>query len=108
MLHSGRSAGPYDSAVTGPKTTAISHFGAMDPARFAVEYLRPAVPVVLSGAVDGWPAIAKWSHSWFADAFGDRRVHVSFGGPLDGRREAVALGDYLRHIAEPAAGYLRL
>ncbi len=98
--------------MTTPATiTAIPHVDAMDPAEFAQRYVAQCVPVVLSGATGRWPALTKWSHSWFKEAFGDRLVSVSFDGPLSGNREVMALGDYLHDIARPAGNiqpYLRL
>ncbi len=92
-------------------TTPIPHLDAMKRVDFTRYYVDPGEPVVLSGAVDSWPALDKWSHSWFRDRFGARTVQVSFGGPLEGRRESMTLGHYLDIIARSAASvqpYLRL
>jgi hypothetical protein len=97
--------------MPGPVTTPIPHVDGMDPVAFTHRYAEPAVPVVLRGAAESWPALEKWSHRWFGETFGERRVHVSFGGPLDGRREAMALDNYLRDIAQSSGSpqpYLRL
>jgi len=33
--------------------------------RFEREYLFPLKPVVVRGALDGWPVFGKWSHEFF-------------------------------------------
>jgi hypothetical protein len=58
-------------------------------------------PVVLTGAVSGWPAVRKWSLGYFKREFGDRRLPVfreRDRSPYDIQRglnyEHIRLGDY--------------
>ena len=44
---------------------------------FERQYLVQSRPAVVSGALDDWPALAKWSADWFAGRFGDRVVQVN-------------------------------
>lgn len=47
------------------------------PARtFVEDYLKPHRPVVIRGAIDDWPALAKWSPAWFKRRFGSVRVET--------------------------------
>jgi lysine-specific demethylase 8 len=55
---------------------AIPRAHAPSPEEFARRHQRPAVPVVLTGMMDGWPASARWSTSSFRERYGDRHVPV--------------------------------
>jgi hypothetical protein len=43
---------------------------------FVREYLRPQKPVVLTDAIDHWPALGHWTPEFFRSAFGLRSVTV--------------------------------
>lgn len=70
---------------------------------FRAEYLASTRPVVLSGAIDHWRALGKWTPDYFRTAYATRRVIV------DGREWA--LGDLIdqieRSTPEHPAPYLR-
>lgn len=104
-------------ARTSATTKPISHIDALGPEDFTSRYADLSIPVVLSGVAERWPALGKWSHSWFAEKFRTRAVRVTFGGPLGGHQETMTLGEYLDGIARlpegsPLSGsaqpYLRL
>jgi hypothetical protein len=44
-------------------------------------------PVVITGMMDDWPALRKWSLDYFAERFGDREVDVQSGRDASGRFE---------------------
>ena len=44
--------------------------------RFVADYLRPQKPVVLTGAIDDWPALARWDQDYLREAVGTRRLRV--------------------------------
>lgn len=46
---------------------------------FLDEYYSTNRPVVITGMMDDWPALRKWSLDFFAEAFGDREIEVQFG-----------------------------
>ena len=63
-------------------------------AEFLREYVGPSRPVIMKGAVDDWPALARWrSDSYLEDRIGDAVVTVNF--TPDGH------GD---HLTEDATG----
>ena len=43
---------------------------------FVHEYLRPGKPVVLSGALDGWVAVDKWSPEYFKTKYGSMKLSI--------------------------------
>ena len=43
---------------------------------FVHEYLFPNKPVVLSGALDGWGAVAKWTPEYFKTKYGSMDLTI--------------------------------
>jgi hypothetical protein len=43
---------------------------------FVHEYLLPGKPVVLSGALDGWAAVDKWSPEYFKTKYGSMKLSI--------------------------------
>ena len=39
-----------------------------------MQYVKPCRPVILRGAIDDWPAMKRWSRSYFKERFGEREV----------------------------------
>ncbi|HVY49470.1 MAG TPA: cupin-like domain-containing protein [Minicystis sp.] len=66
----------YDRAVTGPSLEPILRVRAPSVADFSRRFFVPRRPVVVEGALEGWPALATWSGPALASRFGDRRVSV--------------------------------
>src|SRR5690242_10646587 len=42
---------------------------------FRDRYLEPRVPVLITGALDHWPAMSRWTFAHIGGAIGDRRIH---------------------------------
>lgn len=42
---------------------------------FRDRHLRPRVPVLITGALDHWPAMRRWNLEHVGRAIGDRRIH---------------------------------
>lgn len=54
---------------------------------FVRNYYSKHLPVVLTGAVDHWPALRKWTPQYLRDTFGDRQIEVQFGRDGDPQYE---------------------
>ncbi|TMP78443.1 cupin-like domain-containing protein [Pseudoalteromonas phenolica] len=50
---------------------------------FIKEYYSKHLPVVLTGGIQDWPALANWSPAYFEQKFGDKQVEVQFGREKD-------------------------
>lgn len=48
-----------------------------DVGEFRRRFERPRLPVVLTGTMDSWKAMTRWSTEYFAEQFGDRIMTVS-------------------------------
>jgi len=48
-------------------------------AEFVERYRRPRRPVILTDAISHWPALTRWTPSYFAERVGDRRVDIDGG-----------------------------
>ena len=59
---------------------------------FVREYLRPQRPVILTDAIDHWPALGHWTPQYFRTAFGQRPVTVD--GRQWRRRNRLASKDF--------------
>jgi hypothetical protein len=55
---------------------AIPTVDKIDPARFFEDFYAANRPVVLTGLVDDWPALTKWSLDYLADKVGDAVVEL--------------------------------
>lgn len=93
--------------------TPIERIDAPTPEVFEAEYVRRSRPVILRGAIDHWPAIARWSGAYFKERFGDRAVPAvrSRGGALYDPKtglhyEHVRVADYVDMLDGPRAGEL--
>ena len=54
---------------------------------FLEDYYCANRPVIITGMMDDWPALGKWSLDYFAQKFGDREVEVQFGRDASGNYE---------------------
>ena len=43
---------------------------------FERDYLNPQVPVIITNAIDNWPAISLWTNTYLKDKYGDRMVPI--------------------------------
>ncbi|WP_283151203.1 cupin-like domain-containing protein [Silvimonas soli] len=51
----------------------------LSSAEFFNDYYTAGRPVIITGMMDQWPAMQKWSLDYFADRCGERAVEVQFG-----------------------------
>lgn len=59
-------------------------------------------PVVITGALDDWPALSKWTFDWFKSHYGADVVH--FRGLYKSTVKVMKLVDYLDYLDEPERG----
>ena len=77
--------------ASNPSSAApIARIAAPDVARFRREYVRAGRPVVITGALDDWAALRRWSPDYIKDRCGDRtaRFYVMRGGAIVRDRSA--------------------
>jgi histone arginine demethylase JMJD6 len=86
-----------------PEAAAIERRHQLPYADFEREYLQPNKPVILSGAIDGWPALGKWSPEYFKHRYGT--VEVNVGGRPRPMAEFIDL--VLASSAQQPAPYLK-
>ncbi|MDQ3742110.1 MAG: cupin-like domain-containing protein [Actinomycetota bacterium] len=89
-------------AVSGAYAT-IERRERIEPGEFFADYYGRNRPVILTGLMDGWPALRKWTLGHLREAYGDRTVNVQ----VDRRDDPpwdVFLKDKMR--AMPFAEYL--
>lgn len=63
-------------AAVRPEGLSVPVVDAIDPARFFAEFYAANRPVVLTGLVDHWPALEKWSLDYLDGVAGDRIVEL--------------------------------
>eukprot|EP00741_Cyanophora_paradoxa_P013861 tig00020710_g13379.t1 len=80
---------------------------------FRQRFVQPKLPCILTGGIDGWPALERWRDpSYFVRLFGDETVPVEVGGTyLDPqmRKESMTMAAFVeRHLRGGAkeTGYL--
>jgi hypothetical protein len=54
---------------------------------FLSEYYSTSRPVIITGMIDDWPAMKKWSLDYFAERLGDREVEVQMNRNADAEYE---------------------
>jgi hypothetical protein len=62
-----------------PSSADIERRHKLSRAEFLREYYSTNRPVIITGMMDDWPAMHKWSLDYFAQNFGDREVEVQMG-----------------------------
>ena len=82
---------------------AVDRRAGLTQRAFAAEYLRPLKPVILTDAIERWPARTRWTLDFFAGQYGSRSVSV------DGRDYQLStLIDLIRRSGpDSPAPYLR-
>ncbi|MET3130029.1 hypothetical protein AAKU55_000270 [Oxalobacteraceae bacterium GrIS 1.11] len=55
----------------------------LSPEEFLADYYSVNQPVIITGMMDDWPAMQKWSLDYFQDHFAEREVEVQFGRNAD-------------------------
>jgi lysine-specific demethylase 8 len=87
-------------------TGEVEHVHRPPLERFVADWLRPQRPVVLTGAIEDWPAVSRWDQDYLRRAVGERRLRVEAvaGGEEPGyfgRRslpQTMAFGEYLSAV----------
>ena len=71
--------------------------------RYVREYVDPLKPVIITGALEHWPARSKWTFDFFKDHYGDLPLEV------DGRNLSMAqlIGEVGASTPDAPAPYLR-
>ena len=64
-----------DTAATAQQTT-IDVCDRLSYREFVADYLRPNRPVVVTGAIDAWTALERWTPDFFRDHYGDRSAEI--------------------------------
>lgn len=72
----------------------------ISPEMFTSRFVNRCVPVVLTGAMESWPAFGKWSLEYFKDSHGDAEVSVDWGSPGPDRWRRMKLGEYIDKFEE--------
>jgi hypothetical protein len=62
-----------------PGSGAIDRRHKLARGEFIANYYCANRPVIITGMMDDWPALCKWSLAFFAEKFGDREVEVQLG-----------------------------
>jgi hypothetical protein len=62
-----------------PASAQIERRERLPREEFLRDYYTTNRPVIITGMMDDWPALRKWSLDYFAEAFGDRPVEVQAG-----------------------------
>jgi len=70
-----------------PKCDEISRRHKLSREEFLEGYYCANRPVIITGMMDDWPALRKWSLDYFDEKFGDREVDVQFGRDASGNYE---------------------
>jgi Cupin-like domain len=63
---------------------------------FLEGYYCPNRPVIITGMMDDWPALGKWSLEFFAERFGDREVEVQVDRKAGGHDAELERSGYAR------------
>jgi aminoglycoside phosphotransferase len=78
---------------------------------FVKDYYSKHLPVVLTGGMQKWPALKKWTPEYFSTQFGDIDVEVQFGREADpqyernslAHKKIVKLSEFARMVTEVEA-----
>ena len=61
----------------------VRRVASMSAEEFDAEHVKRQIPVVISGAIEGWKALSRWKDpAYFKQTLGDRMVPIAF--PTDG------------------------
>ncbi len=73
-----------------------------DRRRFLAEILPARKPVILTGLLESWPALAKWTPGYFERIGAHKTVRIEYGNVLQEtpRYSEWDLGKYMRHLRE--------
>jgi hypothetical protein len=82
----------------------------LSASEFLDAYYTAGRPVIITGMMDDWPAMSKWSLQYFRERFGNRTVEVQFDREADPRYEinktqharSMLFGDYVTMVEQGA------
>ena len=78
----------------GPRHRKLDRMPAPAPDRFAATLSKRNFPVILTGGMDGWPALNSWNPIDLAHRFGDLEFSPSIDFPVSGRPYEQIWSDY--------------
>ncbi|HEY0021488.1 MAG TPA: cupin-like domain-containing protein [Longimicrobium sp.] len=83
----------------------VDRVARLSPREFAARYLRPGRPVLLTGMMDEWPAMRRWSFQSLARLNAECQVCLEEGNVIQGETALrhVKLGEFLNALASGAA-----
>ncbi len=70
-------AGPLKMSSTATPRAAVAEVRDPGPEELDAEILTARRPVLIHGAMDGWPALDRWSAEYLSERAGDREVRVT-------------------------------
>jgi len=75
----------------------------LTPEAFKEKYLRPCRPVIVSNALNEWPAFKRWTPQFFAEEFGDIEVRLQGDyfydyKAVNPKMTTTTLGEYLTEV----------
>ncbi len=62
-----------------PKAAEVERRHKLSRDEFLTEYYSPNRPVIITGMMDDWPAMRKWSLDYFSERLGEREVEAQMG-----------------------------
>jgi len=72
---------------------------AISPGEFTSRYVNRCTPVVLTGAMESWPAYGRWNLDFFKTQHGGAEVSVDWGCVGPDRWRKMTLGEYIDNFA---------
>lgn len=72
------------------------HISEITAEEFETKYVNRAMPVILQGILDSWPAYEKWNTAWFHEHLGNEEVQVAF----DREWKKMRLADYVDNYGD--------
>jgi hypothetical protein len=95
-----------------PATVGIERHAGLGAQEFLERYYSTNRPVILTGKLDGWPALTAWTPDYLKAKLGDREVELQSGRNSDrefemwkdAHRSRTSLSDFIDRIAAPDAG----
>jgi hypothetical protein len=94
-------------AALAPGAGAIERHGGVSRAEFLERYYAANRPVVLTDAIDDWPALSRWGPEYFKATCGEALVEIMSGRTRDPRyeinaydhKQEVRFADYVEMVA---------
>ncbi len=94
-------------AALAPGAGAVERRGGVSRAELLERYYAANRPVVLTDAIDDWPALSRWGPEYFKAACGEARVEIMSGRTRDPRyeinaydhKQEVRFADYVEMVA---------